>query len=432
MSLELHPRCKERLVESIAGQLLNINVKNKMFIERSSCIGLFDIENILPRDMGNLSSYIGEHPLVDFIYETLSRELGEKFGYDSDIPLCKLTEIEEYTETNQLATRLVEQFDSLPWQYTFTIELGADLSKIFHESIGEFKLSERILIRKFDDEFSESFPTMSGLEKRDSDLCENNLLFSLPRNWNQDAAFLQVNSLGFVGRYGVGEVLKEVEEMLKSFCGLGLALRLFKIDSKYRSTPTKSKFYSHQRQDDSWVAFGKHELDYNESDTFHDLVLHDLNGQLDDYEKLSNWVNLRMNDIKVTFSSQNKDITNKLLLACQWLFESCSVKNELLSFVQTTVVIEILLGDKALSEQIGLGTLLRNRCAYLIGTSQTQRDEILADFQEIYDVRSKIVHAGKSRLSSKEMSLLHKLQWMCRRVIQEEVKLLSNEEVGKV
>nr|WP_267965982.1 HEPN domain-containing protein [Halomonas aerodenitrificans] len=131
--------------------------------------------------------------------------------------------------------------------------------------------------------------------------------------------------------------------------------------------------------------------------------------------------------MKVVFASESKKRKSKLLLACQWLYESYCSRSELLSFVQTTVVIEILLGEKSSSDQIGLGVLLRNRCAYLIGSSQSERDAILKDFQDIYDVRSKIVHGGKSRMNINEKRLLSKLQWMCRRVIQEEVKLLSED-----
>ena len=75
----------------------------------------------------------------------------------------------------------------------------------------------------------------------------------------------------------------------------------------------------------------------------------------------------------------------------------------------------------------GLGELLRNRCAYLIGTTHDQRKEILDEFKEIYDVRSKIVHRGKARLNLHERTLFSKLQWVCRRVIQEEIKLLMKD-----
>jgi hypothetical protein len=272
---------------------------------------------------------------------------------------------------------------------------------------------------------------MSGIEARDNSMSRGGLgLFSIftENKWYDDSVVLQFNISGYVGRYGSTETSRKIEENLRSFCGLGIAIRLFKIDKKYRSTPTKANFYIHKYENDNWIVQGVDELDTSVSDTFNDLVVHDLDGALDTPEKTSTWMTRRFSEINVVF--ENLDRTKKLLLACQWLFESYSGKNELLSFVQTTVVIEILLGDKVSSDQMGLGVLLRNRCAYLIGSSQSQRDKILKDFQEIYDVRSKIVHGGKSRINYRERTLLSTLQWMCRRVIQEEVKLMI-EDVKK-
>lgn len=68
-----------------------------------------------------------------------------------------------------------------------------------------------------------------------------------------------------------------------------------------------------------------------------------------------------------------------------------------------------------------------NRCAYLIATSHAERSELLQEFRNIYEVRSKIVHRGKSRLLLGERRLFNKLHWMCRRVIQEEVRLVEED-----
>ena len=46
--------------------------------------------------------------------------------------------------------------------------------------------------------------------------------------------------------------------------------------------------------------------------------------------------------------------------------------------------------------------LLRNRLAYLIGKNPSDRNALLKDFDEIYKVRSQIVHRGKARLSMKK------------------------------
>ena len=114
-----------------------------------------------------------------------------------------------------------------------------------------------------------------------------------------------------------------------------------------------------------------------------------------------------------------------IVLASQWLFDSYTGSDELLNYVQAMVVLEILLGDKAVSDEIGLGRLLGNRCAYLIGTTYEQRADLLRRFNNIYAVRSEIIHRGKHRLNAKELGLFHDLHWMCRRVIQREVDLLK-------
>jgi len=137
------------------------------------------------------------------------------------------------------------------------------------------------------------------------------------------------------------------------------------------------------------------------------------------------WVKARLQDLAVAFSSGPK--AEPLLLAAQWLFDSYAGRDELLSFVQAMIVLEILLGDKNIAEEIGLGALLRNRLAYMIGSSYRDRTELLEDFSSIYRVRSQIVHTGKHRLSSEERRLFLKLRWMCLRVMAKELELLKGD-----
>ena len=91
---------------------------------------------------------------------------------------------------------------------------------------------------------------------------------------------------------------------------------------------------------------------------------------------------------------------------------------------------EILLGDKAVSDLVGLGELLANQCAYLIAKSHDQRAKILTEFEKKYMSADPKCHQGKEHLSPHERELFYKLQWTCRRVIQKEVDLLK-EDVGK-
>lgn len=115
------------------------------------------------------------------------------------------------------------------------------------------------------------------------------------------------------------------------------------------------------------------------------------------------------------------------MLASEWFLDSCAAAHRLFSFVQTAVVLEILLGDKARSDLLSLGELLGNRCAYLIAKSHKERENILEIFREFYEVRSQIVHRGKPQLGLRENYLLHQMQQVCSRVISREVELLAQD-----
>jgi Apea-like HEPN len=140
------------------------------------------------------------------------------------------------------------------------------------------------------------------------------------------------------------------------------------------------------------------------------------------------WYYILSQLMRAVFSGGPK--AEPIILASGWLFDSYTGHDELLSCVQAMVVLEILLGDKAASDEIGLGWLLSNRCAYLIGKTQGERDDILRDFAQIYTVRSNIVHQGKPRLTRDELKLFYKLQWLCHRVIQKEIDLLMPKGIS--
>ncbi len=75
------------------------------------------------------------------------------------------------------------------------------------------------------------------------------------------------------------------------------------------------------------------------------------------------WALKDLTDIGAVMTRHVED--DRLLRAAQWLFDSYAATNPLLAFVQATTSLEILLGDKTLSDLVGLGALLGNRCAFL-------------------------------------------------------------------
>lgn len=432
MSLNLHADCKKRLIEVIAEQLPKITVSKNMFLDRKSTMHLFLAESVIP-DKGEvkhkLEEFVDEAPVYEFIYETLARELSENLEYNREIQDQSLVAITGYEDPDATATRLVEELDSLPWKYIFTVQFHKELSENSISKIKVLKHDEQLGISKIDDDFMKKYSLKSSISGSKSGNARQGiasaLLFGSFDEWAHDSLCFQIEHEGFVGYYGESSTFEKAKNDFKAFCGLSIALRLFKVEYKYKSTPQKAKFFIHKFIDSEWVFQRSQDLDADVSEAFHDLILHDLDGKLDTEDKQISWINPILIQIKMTFDHREK--AKNILLASEWLFDSYSSKNKLLAFIQMTVVLEILLGDKASSDQVGLSVLLRNRCAYLIGDTKSERESIIDYFQQIYDVRSRIVHGGKSRLNAKEFNLFLRLQWMCRRIIQKEIKLLIKD-----
>jgi hypothetical protein len=426
VALGLHQACKDRLKQRLSECLPEMGLNNGNFLDRATLAGLADIDQTLPRQAdltARLQDFVSETPFFDFVYGELSKELHDFQAFDSESMTKRLVELPRYDDPEDLADRLVQSFDALPREYQFTFKLNRDISK--HVQDDEVVISDSIRLIRPGENFADTFQLNSGIEVRDQWLHGGGLLsMGMPKKWDRECVYLQINRVGFVGAWIPTTPSDSSVSLLKSFLGTTLALRLLEIGGRYSSSNIKQRAYVHERTDDGWVVYESFELDEELTNAISNLAIDDLNGTLKSDKQKSAMITGRLPSIGHAF--RDHPINDRVLLAAKWLLDSWVGRNELLAFVQATVALEILLGDKESSDAIGLGELLRNRCAYLIGSTHEQRAEILSEFKEIYDVRSKIVHRGKDRLNRVERKLLFKLRWMVNRVIQEEI-----ERVGK-
>lgn len=447
MALDLHKDCITRLIESVAETLEKVRVNNKVFLNFDSILNLVGSDKILPekgtvRDKLN-KSVKEDLPLFYFLYESIGRDIYENGTYDSDAKESFLKELPSYGDLKAKAKQLIEEFNTLPWNYLISYELNASIGQQLRQFMGDHNLSQHLTLTCPTSNYDQTYPLQSGIEQRDEAFFRDSrpgvgLLgsyltdVSKPLNkWNQTTAYLQVKTEGFIGRYVKTNPVEEAIATLKSFFGLSLAVRLMKIKEvplgllSWARPQSESRIIVHRMIDDNWQVWTTYALPMELSETLNKFGIDDLDGSLD-ASQIGNWIKQRILLISSAFENVRK--SERILLAGQWLLDSYIGKNELLSFVQTTVAMEILLGDKSKSDIIGIGELLSNRCAYLIGKSHSQRAGILENFNSIYSVRSAIVHKGKSRLNSEENRLFKKLQWMCRRVIEEELNLLVEDK----
>ncbi|NBB53490.1 hypothetical protein GVN24_35045 [Rhizobium sp. CRIBSB] len=421
MAVNIDQKCAARLQEKLSTALADLNVQNGMFIQRSSIHGLLACESILPQTgkiHEELASYIDDSPITEFVYGTLSRELLARNKYEAD-STHPITDLDEYSNAEILSKRLVDSFCALPYWYTFSTPLPAPLSSALSALTEPIALNERIRILPINDEVRAEFETTTGDETLDRHIHGGSLLgATTPSPWT--GVYLQIQIPGYIGTFTRTAPIMRAENILKAILGLLFALRAIRRGFSFSPSMTR-KFLVHRRGEGRWMLHERSDIEPATAAVIADLALEDLDGKISS-DVSENWTRAQVLKVRSVFL--NEDKSDKIVLSAQWLFESYSTQNELLAFVQAMVCLEILLGDKASSDVMGLGELLRNRCAYMVGKTPTQREEILRDFNEIYKVRSQIVHRGKSVLRNKERALFYQLRWLCSRVLQEEIDLL--------
>jgi hypothetical protein len=436
VTVDLHPSARARITELISQAIPLLDVEHGKFVKRASegVVFLFLADQALPQRgplHDTLLAYVDDYPLAEFILDTLGAEL-RYAEYETEPAQKKLVAIAGYENADQVATRLVDEFAALPNHYRITFPLPNELWSCLPDRENQWTLettSSRLV--RTSKELSDLLPLTASSADAQAELSGGSLLSSLlgtgPLSWEDGAVHLQIDVEGFIGPYGGSAPDLECRRFIRSFCGLGIALQLFKTNSNYSSYQPRHRYFVHRKDTDGkWQVERRLELDDSVSRSLARLQLADL---VDTPEKRAHWCPRILGEMADVVSAGKR--AEPIMLASQWYFDSATGADRLLPFIQAMIVLEILLGDKAASKEIGLNELLRNRCAYLIGSSQEEREELYKTFSDIYDVRSQIVHRGKHRLNAHEHSLFSRLRWMCRRVIQKEVDLLVADKKKK-
>jgi hypothetical protein len=153
-----------------------------------------------------LLTYLDDLPLITFIYDALQTELLDTDDYDSDVPVSQLTDDSQYSDAKGLAARLIEEFDSLPWLYTFSIRLPQSVATLLGTVVENEKLSANVRLVKASQALADTHPLNTADEKRQIRIHGGgSLLFPKTESaeWDNDGIYLQIEVEGFVGAFGV-------------------------------------------------------------------------------------------------------------------------------------------------------------------------------------------------------------------------------------
>jgi hypothetical protein len=405
MGLKLNDKCKKRLVEVTADALTRFTLNAGYWPMSSSNVEAGDKALDVRGPASAVLEWIGEPPFSLFVTHSITKRLlrsGVRPNHEtSTVPL---TSLEAFKDTTRVALELVDEFDSLPFACVFTASFSEQLAISLQDAPGAICKTLAII---GEEEREAKFASID-LYKRDP-----NLLASLTRG---PRMYVQVYLEGFFGANGELATESSALGLIKSFYGLLVAVGAAKVarGSLFTGIPAILAF-PHERRGEYWLSVGAHTLPHPTAET-----IERMEPQVEPAHLLA-----AINRLGPIFERPARG--RKILLAAEWLFNSYEGHDELLQYVQATVALEILFGDKARSDVLGLTELLRNRCAYLIGSTPSERDEILETFGKIYSVRSGIVHAGKRRLSKEDRRLFSCLRTYCHRAVSRELELLELE-----
>lgn len=424
MPLGLHPNLKARLVELIAELLPAFFVVNNAYLDFGALPDLRPLDDALPDAKSQirqkLASFVGETPLRDFLLGVLSDSLHAR-AFESDAARIPLVTLPEYADATAVSGALVDKFESLPWDYVVLIPLPHAVAEFLGPVVppGGYELAADL-----------SFVAVpadgSTYKLRGPESLPFLFTGGKPTGATPGLLHLAVSSYGYIPLFGESAALGLASFKARAFLGLCIAHRIFRRSYlRGLGGPQRRHMLVFQRTEPPYPFQDAYEFAFEIGEAIDSLVVDDVWAKVPP-ERRPLLLTRELREMGIAVRAHEAD--DRLLRAAQWLFDSNAGSNSLLNFVQAMICLEILLGDKQISDLVGLGELLGNRCAFLIGKSRLQRDQILADFRRIYDTRSRIVHRGHNRLSAKEEDDLWTLRWFCARVVQEEMRLLLADE----
>ena len=364
--------------------------------------------------LADLSEHTSETPIVDFTRDFIERRLDRQVL----VPPVQmpLPQMEGFNDLEAVAGEIFDALSGFPFEYALIVGLPISLSDEM-PSDGLWKLSDQFQIARG-----------AGLHNTyDVHSINDDKVLNHGREhhaWSIRNAHLIVHTNGFVSGSYLNHPLQRTMEAIRGFFGLCIALELLKFHPLYLTRNPPPLVMIDRRANGEFV-FDRSARMPSALTSIYNGLLYNKPPESDPPAQWFYVIGKPLVTLKYILSAPKED-ANRMVRAAQWYFDSLAGDNELLQFVQAMVALEILIGGtKEENARVGIGELMRNRIAYLIGKSIEERRVIMRTFDAIYDVRSSIVHAGHSRLTNEQRGQLWTLRDYVARVIRAEAKLLK-------
>ena len=408
--MELHPSCRIRLTERLAEGLRKVQFKNQYFLDYLSFKSLDACSLVLPSKIQEgATAWISSDPLRDFSYGFIVEHLGLYAKILSQLPKEEFPVLlSDIADTAQMAAQIVDSFATLPWEYTVVMPFVSNGGVDFR--LKQLPLSKKLSIKKSSEL---SFPLPERPE-----LYSLAKVLEVPTDWSTDRLYLEAKLEGYIGVGTTTETIEQFYHQVRVVSGIGLAVNAFNLRLSNHST---SLMFPASLQTPLFI----YRKDERGEATGRTMYVPDRIGPLEQLELHQNGSE-RTLLLPVAFGESNE--CSRLREAGQWYFASSIEKSEIFEFVEAVVVLEILFNDKATAGEVGVEKLIANRCAYLVASSTAERQEIMKEFESIYEARSSIVHKGKARLNKAERHSLIQAKVLGAMSIERELGMIFRSQ----
>ncbi len=415
MTIKLTHAEEQRLIVAFAEGIGAIEVTAGSSLPAASTEWAAPVAADLTQDVQDrIAKWCGERGLVHFLYHELQSRLNSVEEYESDAPNRLLTTVQGFENTIGLAKVLVARLRSLPLRYRATVCLPSQFGiPLLRHLPTRLPLSPNVELCRAEG-LPKPFPVTSDIE-----LLDRLLFFSWePEEYVREIGpgqlFLSAVLLGYAGPSDSTMIGRELEDSLRAFYGAAQALGITsrQLTSKKQQKP---QIMIHEESAGRpLIQTEELEADLTNFTRFGSARFMNASG-----DDPASHIRTALDRVSVIF--RNDTFSRRIFTAAIWYFRAGLSQRPLDRLLESTIAIEVMLGDKDTSETGGLTKLLANRCAYLLGRSQAQRDEILRLFISIYRLRSSIVHSGKHQLEPNDADTVEAAYELCGRIIEREL-----------
>jgi hypothetical protein len=359
-------------------------------------------------DDGGLNSYLRHFLTIRFLNN----------GHQLPDKSKRLVSFSEFENPLDVSQELVTTLKSLPFKYELAVRASHPLSKLFYKADTDFAVSDRLRIVS-SEIAREVIPTSHGIKSVDEWI----------KGGSPDNATVSDNSLYFLyrasgcmsDRYD-SRLAREFSDELRAFYGACFAYDILYDygDSSSGEMVPRIFGYTDGNSSSQELAYTQNvdtdliRATYVETSLDFDKIVKD-GGQLEEL----------FLPIKNMFRSAD---SLRLKTAASWLLRANQSAREMDRVLESTIALEVLLGDKDASDRVGLSKLMANRCAYSLGTSASERKKLMEFFIRFYKVRSDIVHSGTFKVSEAERAVVAQGLDLAHRVLKHEINVNSSTD----